>query len=96
MANRVRSRGWCLTINNPEESDRPVFDEAKHTYIVYQFEYGDTEETLHIQGYVYYTHPQTFNRVKRDYPRAHIEKARGTADHNRAYCTKVRTVGDTK
>lgn len=44
--------------------------------------------TPHIQGYVYFKNPRTFNVIKTALPRAHIEMARATPEQNRRYCSK--------
>jgi hypothetical protein len=46
------------------------------------------EGTPHLQIYIYFVNGRTFNRMKRDFPRAHIEVARGSPEENREYCSK--------
>lgn len=88
----IRARGWCYTINNPEagelESCEFAFYETSARYTVYQLEQGGNCATPHIQGYIYWDTLQSFRRVKDVYPRAHLERAKGTGSDNYAYCTK--------
>jgi len=86
-----RSRGWCFTINNPEDGQRYgleyAFEEAKAEYMVFQLERG-AKGTPHIQGYIYWDTQRTFNTVRGLIPGGNIENARGTPQQNQAYCTK--------
>jgi len=90
------SRRWCFTVNNPET----VLDDlwvnlqpwlwAGATYCVYQLEQGEERATPHYQGYVEFANAKTLAAVKKlsGLERAHFEEAKGTAEQNRAYCTK--------
>lgn len=90
---RNRSRGWCFTINNPDLSDkREYIDTLTQKFIVAKYYIFGIERgasgTEHIQGYVYYRNPVSFNTIKDLIPRAHIEKARGNPSQNYDYCAK--------
>lgn len=84
----VRSRAWCYTINNPEDSDYPTWSPETVSFSVYQLERGENG-TPHIQGYVRFTSIKSFRQVKALLPRAHIEVGRGSPRHNYDYCTKL-------
>lgn len=94
----MRSRGWCFTINNPTDDERatlsilPENAEARGiSHLVFQLERGD-RGTPHYQGYIRFTNPRLLAGVKRVLGRrAHVERARGTLQHNHAYCTKPET-----
>lgn len=85
------NKRWTFTLNNPGVT-RPVWDNTKMDYLVYQLEQGE-QGTQHLQGYV------RFNSRKRlatalnilKLPGAHLEQAKGTEEQNRAYCTKEDT-----
>lgn len=84
-----KSRGWIFVINNYTSEDVScvqIFAE-KCVYLVYGLEIGDSG-TPHIQGYLYFKSGSAFSRVKKQFPTAHIEAARGDALTNRAYCIK--------
>lgn len=83
-----RSRAWCFTINNWEESDADRLRALECGFIVFGREKGE-QGTSHLQGYVYFRSAITFRSAKRKIGEtAHIEKARGTAQENDDYCTK--------
>lgn len=86
-----RSRGWCITINNPptgiEFTLEFIYHELGSHYAIYQLETGEGG-TPHIQGYFYWEQPKRFNAVKEAFPTAHIEAAKGSASQNKTYCTK--------
>jgi Putative viral replication protein./RNA helicase. len=85
----AKGRGFCFTINNPGDGDRPNLESFPFTvdYLVWQIERGE-EGTTHIQGYLYVKNKASFGQIKSALPRAHIEAAQGTAVQNRVYCTK--------
>lgn len=88
----ARYRGWCLTVNNPAENEYPetlenLFSKGDITYIVAQKEEGK-EKTPHIQMFIQFEHQKAFSTLKELFPRAHIERSRGTPLQNRDYCTK--------
>lgn len=92
-----RGRNWCFTLNNPTEPERAhlsrILPEMKQTrYLVFQLEAGE-QETPHIQGYLEFTEPMRFNRVRSlispvNPNRIHIELRRGTQDQAIDYCMK--------
>lgn len=88
-------RGWCFTLNNPEENEQARISEvlgaeSKLQYACGQLEVGENG-TRHIQGYVEFKHPRTFKTVQRLLPRAHIEPRKGSPGQARAYCLKEET-----
>jgi len=82
-----RARGWCFTINNDKFTDLEDLVDCDCTYLIIGFEKGK-DGTRHIQGYVYFENARSFNSIKRFLPRAHIEPAKGTPEHNQDYCSK--------
>lgn len=88
---RSLAKSWCLTINEPTESDAPDISkgvDSPFLYAVFGMEKAPTTGTRHIQAYVVYHKRVRFPTVKRDFPRAHIEVAKGTPQQNYDYCTK--------
>lgn len=103
MANKsnTRTRSWLFTLNNPTSLivlDEDKVSALKILYLVYQKEVG-AQGTPHLQGYVYFQNPVRMVGCKAalvalsdDTAKgAHLEVARGTAQQNRDYCTKVDT-----
>jgi len=84
-----RSRKWCLTINNYEKNSVETMVENFDTntqYIIGR-EIGENG-TPHLQIYIEYKNARSFNSMKKNFPTAHIEKAKGTARQNYDYCSK--------
>lgn len=87
-----------FTKNNPDTSEDgswdlswPDLEDQGARYLIYQLERGQ-EGTLHWQGYIAFKTMKSFNQVRDLLPPAsHIEKARGNAAHNQAYCSKEET-----
>lgn len=81
-----RSQNWCLTINNPESPFDIYFtltDDLR--YVVWQLEEVSTQ---HIQAYAQFTKRKSLKQIKKLWPTAHAEIARGSYDQNKTYCTK--------
>lgn len=103
MANQnkltTRSRGWCFTINFPDEEELQIFSRPipNAQYTVYQFEQGELGGHRHIQGYVYFKNARMGSSIRktlRDWCggyEAHFDIANGTGDQNKTYCTKEET-----
>lgn len=87
MAQRVRARAWCFTINNYEDVHISKLRELDCKYIVYGAENCPETGTPHLQGYVYFQNPRDFNAVRRLLG-GHVEAARGRPKEARDYCIK--------
>ena len=91
MARPVQARNWCFTLNNPENGDYAFFKEfiqCNCGYGIMQFERGESG-TKHIQGYIQLTKKNRIGWLKSHLSdRAHFEKAKGTPEQNKAYCSK--------
>jgi len=85
------AKHWCFTINNPE-GELSLSDALmeKLQYIVWQLEQG-AEGTRHLQGYLQLKEKARLTALKRYWPTAHLEVARGTPAQNKIYCTKPET-----
>lgn len=83
------SKYWTFTINSPTESDEEVLQTIDVRFIIWQYE---QTTNLHIQGYVQLNRAVTLKTVKKKInERAHFEIAKGTAEQNIEYCTKLET-----
>lgn len=79
---------WTFTINNPSPSDESRLEGLSFSYLIYGRETGALG-TPHLQGYVQWAKKKSFKQVQEMLPHgAHIEKARGSPDSNRVYCSK--------
>lgn len=92
MAN-TKARKYQLTFNNPEEhrvSHNSINESMKNLrweYYCLCDEIGDSE-TPHIHLFFYCANAVSFDRVKKLFPSAHIESARGSCQENRDYIRK--------
>ena len=86
----IRGRRWCFTLNNytlREYNDVCEWlTQNAQSFIVGQ-EKGD-QGTDHLQGYLEFKNARSFNVLKDNLPRAHIEKAKSGRESNCAYCRK--------
>ncbi|QMW68675.1 replication-associated protein [Crucivirus-148] len=94
MAAAKQARNWCFTVNNWKEADLECLKKLEGSqvkYMVYGKEVGDSG-TPHLQGFVIFLNPKRFSEVKKLLPwGCHIEQAKGSWEHNLAYCTKEDT-----
>lgn len=94
MSKDTQSRKFQLTINNPADKG---FDHAKIketigemrsvVYYAMSDECGE-QGTFHTHIYICSSSAIRFSTIKRRFPEAHIEVARGTSQENRDYITK--------
>lgn len=89
-----RSRRWCFTVNNPEESDIQALKTAIESHAnnkgVFQRETGENG-TEHLQGAIWFHSQRNLNQLRSLCGRAHWEIQRGTWEQNVAYCSKEDT-----
>lgn len=90
---RQVSRGWTFTLFDiPSFREEKLKSVATLEYLVWQKEMCPKTQRPHFQGYVYFTNPRTLGGVRRLIGgRPHLEKARGTPEQNKQYCTKEDT-----
>lgn len=87
MTQKFRARGFTITINNDKFDDLEQLLDLEFKYLIFGFEVGKNK-TRHIQGYVYFDNAISFNSLKKQLPRAHLEIARGSPVENFNYCSK--------
>ncbi|MCL2798559.1 MAG: hypothetical protein FWD58_11030, partial [Firmicutes bacterium] len=96
MAHQLRN--YCLTINNPTQTDEQFFEYLQSLdhikYFIFAREKGDGTEanpggTVHLQVYLEFTGGKTFATIKKLFPTAHIEPRLGTKKSARDYILKV-------
>jgi len=99
----MRVRNYCLTINNPKETDEEFneylqkLDHIK--YFAFAREKGDGTEdnkdgTIHLQVYIEFSNAKTFKTMKKLFPTAHIEMRLGTKKSAREYVLKIGKYAD--
>lgn len=83
----ARSRNWCFTLNNYTDDDIPAILAVDSRYVIIGKETGESG-TPHLQGFIIYKSMKTLQAVKADFPRAHLEAAKGTSVQAADYCKK--------
>ena len=82
----------CFTLNNYNENDVARIHGIQCSYVITGFETAPATGTKHIQDYIRFSSPRQFAWVKAKLrTTAHIERARGTEEQNRTYCSKSGT-----
>lgn len=96
MARNVQARKFILTICNPQEKNlghdkiRLILSQLKSLiYFCMADDVGLKEHNLHTHIFIMSMSPVSFGRMKKLFPSAHIERAYGTAEENRAYVSKT-------
>lgn len=91
----TQSRKWQLTINNPVEkgyTHEEIKNKlAKFKSLIYwcmSDEIGGEEQTFHTHIYIYVRGGIRFSTIKKRFPIAHIEMAKGTSQENKDYVFK--------
>ena len=87
-----QTRGYCFTLNNYTDDEEQQLQQLGRQvqYLVYGRERGGEANTPHLQGYIHFNSPTSFNRAKELLPRAHVERRRGTIDQAIEYCKKIK------
>lgn len=85
-----KHRAYCFTWNNYTEDDVSYLKTVDCQYIVFGFETAPTTGTPHLQGYIYFSNPRSFEAVRKNVfkQKAHIIPAAGDALQNYDYATK--------
>lgn len=85
----VKFQRICFTVNNYKLKDVKQLFSLEYKYIVLGYEVAPSTGTPHIQGFINLTARYRFEQLKRLLPpNTHFEKARGTDEENKKYCTK--------
>ena len=93
MGSNSQSRKWALVINNPSEAGldhsaiKEILQRFSPAYYCMADETASTG-TYHTHLFFYSPSPVRFSTIKNRFPTAHIEKAYGTVQENRAYIRK--------
>lgn len=83
-----RGRKWCFTLNNYSENEiTQIHKNLENEKYIFGKEKGKSG-TPHLQGYVEFKNAKSLDKMKKLIPRAHFEKALGTLEQNKKYCSK--------
>lgn len=83
-----KHRSYVFTANNYTPADQVTLQELDCRYMIYGREVAPTTGTPHLQGYVTFKSPLSYNSVCRKLAFANIEVAKGSAQDNKKYCSK--------
>lgn len=86
-----RSRAWTFTLHDYSDDDieriKGLADKAN--YMVFGKEVCPKTQRPHLQGYIRYKQQRPMHVVKSEIgDRAHLERAKGSDEHNKTYCSK--------
>lgn len=86
----TRSRQWCGTINHYTSEDLSQMSHlsTKSKLYIVGKEGKGPDATPHLQTYFQFKNQVRFSTLKKAAPRAHWEKAKGSAQDNLKYCSK--------
>lgn len=88
----LKYRNYMLTINNYSDEEYEsvinLSNEKNVKYMVVGRETAPTTGTPHIHVYIYFVNPVSFNPLKKKFPRARIDRCKGTSEQCDAYCKK--------
>lgn len=85
-----RSRRWVFTLNNwssVEHNTLTQYFKENCVWWIIGKEIGDNG-TPHLQGYFDFKNAKSMKTLKKINSRLHLEKAKGTIEENRIYCSK--------
>lgn len=89
----ANGKNWCFTVfglDAPHDWLEEVWGKGVATYLVGQEECAPTTGEIHLQGFVSFKQKKRLTWIKKNiHATAHFEPAKGTAQQNRAYCTKA-------
>lgn len=84
-----RGRSFVFTVNNYTDADFQRLATLDCKYLIVGREIAPTTGTPHLQGYVHFSNPRSFNAVRGLLPAGtHVEVARGSPQDNIVYCSK--------
>lgn len=90
-----KGRKWCFTAFKKEIDFAKIYKEYKDIirYLVVQSEICPKSQKFHWQGYIQMFNQCRMRKIKLlfNYMGLHLELARGSAEQNRAYCTKIKS-----
>lgn len=86
---RIRSRGWCFTLNNYTDDEIAIAKAIECDYIVFGREVGEEEKTPHLQGFIHWANARTGISCRKIFAnRAHWAKQMGSFAEASSYCKK--------
>ena len=92
-AENLRVRAWCLTQHYEFPDVLKEYEDILRNlkgvvYLIVGRETCPTTGRKHLQIYIHFKNAREFSTIKKKFPTAHIEPAKGTAEQNQDYCSK--------
>lgn len=84
----MKSRAFIFTHNNYTPKDVTKWENVKCEYIIFGYEVCPTTGTPHLQGYVYFKNPRSFDAVRKEFKGAHFLIPDGPPSAQHRYCSK--------
>lgn len=84
----MKSRNFIFTHNNYSEEDVEKYKNLKCSYIIFGYEIAPITGTPHLQGYIHFQNPRSFDAVRKEFKGAHITIPNGPPHAQREYCSK--------
>lgn len=88
MTSTAKNRSYVFTANNYTAELETMLQNLECKYMIYGREVAPTTGTPHLQGYVSFKSPLSFNSVLRKLNGCNVEVAKGNATDNKIYCSK--------
>ena len=83
----IKARDYCYTLNNYSEEQYEKFKLIPCRYQVIGKEVGESG-TRHLQGYIYFVNPRSFDSVRKLLDKCHLEITKGKPKEASDYCKK--------
>lgn len=89
---KVKSRHWCFTLNNPEGGaelyETKEWNQYPVEFMIVGLEHAPTTGTPHHQGYVHWPNPRYGASMRKLLPTARWAACKGSERDNEIYCSK--------
>ncbi len=89
---KTRARNWFLTVNNYSTEERQFAEKYECVYLLIAEEVGEKEHTEHLHIYFELRNQKSFSKIKKEFPRANIQVAKGNAEQVKSYLSKQNLV----
>lgn len=84
----MKSRAFIFTHNNYTPEDVTKWENVKCEYIIFGYEIAPETGTPHLQGYIYFKNPRSFDAVRKEFKGAHFIIPNGPPSAQYKYCSK--------
>lgn len=89
---KVQAKRWVFTLNNYTQEEENKLRELECEWLIFGHEHQE-EGTPHLQGAFTFAKRMYQSKIKKLFPRIHVEIMNGTPEDSRKYCTKEDATG---